>query len=117
MAVILTSAVEGMAPEETYTGPNEAWLLEQGYAKAVDEDDIPDLDHLVGADWPDEVDPGYEDAPTPSSAHYPEVSPETLIQNTEAESQLERIRSTKQPYTSDPAPELTPEPDPGGGEG
>ena len=34
MAVILTSPVEGLNPGDVYEGPNEAYHLEQGYAKA-----------------------------------------------------------------------------------
>lgn len=33
MTVILTSQVEGKQPGETYTGPNEAFHLAEGYAK------------------------------------------------------------------------------------
>lgn len=46
MPVVLTSHVEGLAPGETYTGPNESFYLENGYAKRAGY--TPDLDHPTG---------------------------------------------------------------------
>lgn len=119
MPVILTSPVEGLERGDTYEGPNEAWLLENGYAAAIDPDDIPDLDHLVGADYPAEVVERNDDATPSKQAYGPEVALETTVQSADAEARLDQIRSTKPEYSSDPKPEPEPEPepeDPGDGE-
>ena len=110
MTVILTSAVEGGTPGDEYTGPNEAWLVENGYAAVIDIDDFPDLDHLDGADWPDEVVP--ESAPlTPSEHRYSEFDPETAIQSTVADTEYARAASTKRRRSSDGKPAADEAPD------
>ena len=52
MTVVLTSPVEGGSPGDKYTGENETFLLENGYARAVDPNDIPDPNKPAHYSWP-----------------------------------------------------------------
>ena len=41
MAVELTAQVEGKQPGDTYSGNNEQWLLDNGYAREVKQAEKP----------------------------------------------------------------------------
>lgn len=113
MAVIVTTPVEGLSVGDTYEGPNEAFYLENGYVRAVNPSDIPDLDHpKVPIDgYPDEeVEKDYDMIPS-EFRYAPEVALETTIQTGEAgEERLKQLRSTKPTYSSDPVEEPVEEP-------
>lgn len=115
MAVILTSQVEGKSPGDEYTGPNETWLLENGYAAAISEADIVDLDNITGTPYEGaEVEKNY-DMIGSKQVYGPEFAEETNVQSVQGEKRRKQVQSTKKKYSSDPDPveeEPEPEPDP-----
>jgi len=112
MTVIVTSPVEGLTPGDEYTGPNEAFLLEYGYARVLNPTELLDLDHPDGADYDFPEEDEVDFTPTPSSQSYgPEPAPETLIQSTVADARVAQVASTRKPLPTPPAPPA-PEPEP-----
>lgn len=115
MTVIVTSPVEGLTPGDEYTGPNEAFLLENGYARVLNPVEPLDLDHPDGEEYTFPAEAEVDYTPTPSSQSYgPDPAPETLIQNTEAEGRLAQILSTRKPRVGETVEEPAPETQVGG---
>lgn len=80
MAVILHDAVEGKSAGDTYEGPNEKFLVENGYARYKGKRKF-DLDHPSGVDYVhgDSEELPFEATPTGPLTPDP-VAPETQIQ-------------------------------------
>lgn len=82
MAVIVLSPVEGLQPGETYEGPNEQFLVENGYAKNKGRRKF-NLDRPTGIDYkhPEVAEPEAF-GPTPTNVVTFGVSAETEIEAT-----------------------------------
>lgn len=81
MSVTVLSPVEGLQPGEKYTGPNEKFLVENGYAKWNGSRKF-DIDKPTGIDYkhPEVAEPAAF-GPSPTTAHnVPAPADETLVQ-------------------------------------
>lgn len=81
MAVILHDNVEGKSVGDTYEGPNEKFLVENGYARYKTKRKV-NIDKISGVEY-EHADVEAEGfTPTPTETSSVVVSPETTIQAT-----------------------------------
>lgn len=117
MTVILTSPVEGQLVGEEYSGPNEAWLLQEGYAKRPTAKSEPSF-----LSKPKHIEYEHEEADSAPEEHAPlplvqngpsPVAPDTAVQtghaaDPTAEKEPEEVADAKDEVEGDPKPEENP---------